>query len=192
MNKFRTAAVTAAAVVGVAAGGYGISAATTGQTDPAPASTEADDIQDPQLDGSVQVVEVDGESEADETSRLADQATVSEADAAAAATKAHPGDISASQLENENGSLVWEFTVTQADGSTLEVKVDAGNGSVLAADAVDETEADEAAESEETEAGDEDSDEDSDGVDYEFEGEETGNNGDGVADADDANEVEDN
>lgn len=192
MNKFRTAAVTAAAVVGVAAGGYSISAATTGQTDPAPASTEADDIQDPQLDGSVQVDEVDGESEADETSRLADQATVSEADAAAAATKAHPGDISASQLENENGSLVWEFTVTQADGSTLEVKVDAGNGSVLAADTVDETEADEAAESEETEAGDEDSDEDSDGVDHEFEGEETGNNGDGVADADDANEVEDN
>jgi hypothetical protein len=24
----------------------------------------------------------------------------------------NPGDISASQLENENGSLVWEFTVT--------------------------------------------------------------------------------
>lgn len=188
MNKFRTAAVTAAAAVGVAAGGYGIAAATTGQTDPAPASTEADDVQDPQLNGSIQVDELDGESEADETSRLADQATVSEADAAAAATKAHPGDIGAGQLGNENGSLVWEFTVTQADGSTLEVKVDAGDGSVLAADSADETEADEADEADETEAGDEDSD----GVDHEFEGEETGNNGDGVADAGDANEVEDN
>ncbi len=182
MNKFRTAAVTAAAVVGVAAGGYGIAAATAGQTDQAPASTEADDVHDPQLSGSIQVDEFDGESEADETSRLADQATVSEADAAAAATTAYPGDISAGQLGNENGSLVWEFSVTQTDGSTLEVKVDAGNGSVLAAEADDDEESDE------TEAGDEDTD----GVDHEFEGEETGNNGDGVADADDADEVEDN
>lgn len=135
MNKFRTTAMTAAAVVGVAAGGYGIAAATTGETDPAPASTEADDVQDPQLDGSIKVDEIDGESEADETSRLADQATVSEAEAADAATKAHPGEINDSELGNENGSLVWEFDVTQADGSTLEMKVDAGNGSVLAADA---------------------------------------------------------
>lgn len=181
MNKFRTAAVTAAAVVGVAACGYGISAATAGQTDPA--STEADDVQDPQLDGSIKVDEVEGESEADETSRLADHSTVSEADAAVAATEAHPGEISAGELENENGSLVWEFTVTQDDGSALEVKVDAGDGdgSVLAAEADDDEE------SEEAEA----DDEDTDGVDHEFEGEETGNNGDGVADADDANEVED-
>jgi hypothetical protein len=34
-------------------------------------------------------------------------------------------------------------------------------------------------------------DQDVDGVDHQFEGEEVGNNGDGIPDADDANEVED-
>lgn len=143
MNKFRTAAVTAAAVVGVAAGGYGIAAATGSQT--APIEAEADDVQEPQLDGSIQVDEVEGESEADESARLAESATIDEATAAAAALATHPGEITETELGNENGSVVWEFDITQEDGTTVDVKVDAGNGSVLAADTDDdEEESDEA------------------------------------------------
>ena len=47
----------------------------------------------------------------------------------------------------------------------------------------DEAETDEAEEA--------DSDEANDGVDHQFEGEEVGENGDGIPDADDANETED-
>jgi uncharacterized membrane protein YkoI len=137
MKTNRTLAISIATLVGVGAGSYGIVAATEADDAP-PAQTETDtdtddvEEQDPQLDGSIKFDEIEDESEADEDARLQELPDViSEADAAAAAVAKYPGDISESELGNENGSVVWEFEIVGADGSTVEVKVDAGNATVL-------------------------------------------------------------
>jgi uncharacterized membrane protein YkoI len=39
------------------------------------------------------------------------------------------------ELGNENGFVVWEVEVQASDGTLQEVKVDAGNGQVLAQEA---------------------------------------------------------
>lgn len=100
--------------------------------------TEGAEEQEPSLNGSVAATEVEGETEQQEATRLASDATVSQAAAEAAALQAVPGTVTASELGNENGSVVWEVDVQKADGSAVEVKVDAGNGTVLAQETGDE------------------------------------------------------
>lgn len=51
-----------------------------------------------------------------------------------------PGTVSEAEVENENGAVVWEVKITDADGVSHEVAVDAGNGAVLATDVVDDGE----------------------------------------------------
>ncbi len=62
-----------------------------------------------------------------EAKKLASVAKISEAQARAAAEKSAGGSASSVKLEDENGSVVYAVTV-----GTKEVKVDAGNGNVLA------------------------------------------------------------
>ncbi|MGB3733996.1 MAG: PepSY domain-containing protein, partial [Ilumatobacter sp.] len=64
-------------------------------------------------------------------------------DAAAVAVAEFHGDITETELGNENGSVVWEFEIVGADGSTVEVKVDAGNATVLDVEADDDENDDE-------------------------------------------------
>lgn len=187
MNVRKTV-LTAAAGLGVLAGSAGIASALT--TGSAPASTiesEADDVQDPMLDGSIQAPDVEGQSEADEAAALEELATVTADEASAAASSANPDAVvDEVSLGNENGSVVWEVEMTDASGVELEVKVDAGNGAIL----VQESDDDESDDSDEADEADDADDAEDDGVDHEFEGEETGENGDGVPDADDATEAE--
>lgn len=97
------------------------------------------DIQDPQLNGSIQAPEVEGQSEADEAAALAKLAKVSEADAKAAALAAVPGGkVTGIELGNENGSVIYEVAVTDGSGRQLDVKVDACNAKVLAQEADDD------------------------------------------------------
>ena len=67
-----------------------------------------------------------------ETDALAKLATVSEQEATKAASDAVPGTVSQIQLDDEDGFVVWEADVTQADGTVVEVLIDAGDASVLA------------------------------------------------------------
>lgn len=127
MEKRRKAIVTTAMAIGALAGAAGLAGAATSATPGAGDATE----QEPQLNGSVQATDVDGLSEADESAGLAALATLSEADARAAATGAVPGEVGEVELENENGSVVWSVEVTDASGAAVEVKVDAGNGAIL-------------------------------------------------------------
>lgn len=76
--------------------------------------------------------------EAAEAARLAPLATVAKAQAERAALAEVPGTVTAVELGNENGNLVWEVDVTAKDGTQHEVKVDAGNGTVLIAEADDQ------------------------------------------------------
>jgi uncharacterized membrane protein YkoI len=80
---------------------------------------------------SVDQTATEGMSEADETATLQSQATISAADAEAAALAANPDTtVVKTELDNENGVLV--YSVELSNGA--DVKVDAGNGSILFTD----------------------------------------------------------
>ena len=67
-----------------------------------------------------------------ESDALATLATVTEQEATKAATDAAPGTLNTIQLDEEDGFVVWEADITQADGTVVEVLVDAGDASILA------------------------------------------------------------
>ncbi len=169
MKTTRTLAIGIATLVGVGAGSYSIVAATNDEAPPArtDTDTDTDDVeeQDPQLDGSIKIVDVEDETEDAEDARLqALPDVISEADAAAAAVAEYPGDISESELGNENGSVVWEFEIVGTDGSIVEVKIDAGSATVLDIETDDGDESDDA-ENESEHDGDDAGDPDADNED---------------------------
>lgn len=104
--------------------------------------TEGDgtDEQDPNFAGKA-TIPVDEstlpEDESAEAAALAPLATVSQADAEAAALGAVSGTVTGSALESENGYVVWAVKVQDSAAATQEVKIDAGNGTVLATEAAD-------------------------------------------------------
>lgn len=65
---------------------------------------------------------------------MAALARISAVDAARIANTAHSGKVVETQLENENGSLIWEVTQQDVNGREIQLKLDAGNGYLLAAD----------------------------------------------------------
>lgn len=78
----------------------------------------------------------DATSEAAESAALATLAKTTEADARAAALGRFPGaTIQKASLEDENGSVVWSIELTDANKVAQDVKVDAGNGTILAVEA---------------------------------------------------------
>ncbi|MEE8600268.1 PepSY domain-containing protein [Euzebya tangerina] len=81
------------------------------------------------------------ESEADEAAEnaaLAEQASLSAADAEAAATAAVPGTAAPAELEDEDGTVVYEVEVTDEAGTVHEVIIDANTGDVLAQEVDDD------------------------------------------------------
>jgi uncharacterized membrane protein YkoI len=150
--------VTAGILIGgLALGGAGVAMAST--TSPvgsgAATSTAADagtQDQEPSYVGSVSAPqdtgaegrETEGKDnkapEAEESKSLQSLATTTPEQATAAALAAVPGTAGAVELDNENGYVVYSVEVTAADGNSVDVKVDAGNGNVLAQDAGNDTE----------------------------------------------------
>jgi uncharacterized membrane protein YkoI len=65
-------------------------------------------------------------------------ATIDQAAAEKAALDAVPGTVKEAELGDENGFVVWEVEVQASDGTFQEVKVDAGNGQILAQEAEDD------------------------------------------------------
>jgi uncharacterized membrane protein YkoI len=143
MNVRKTI-TTSALALGVLAGSAGIASAVSspGSTaQPAPAATADDQTQDPMLNGSVQSPEVEGQSEADESAALEALTSITADDAGQAALVANPGaTLNGVQLGNENGSVVYEVDMTDPSSTAIEVKVDAGNGAVLAQESGDDDE----------------------------------------------------
>lgn len=58
-------------------------------------------------------------------------ARVSAGDAASSAVRAVPGTVTEAELDDEDGTLVWELDVYGSDKVWHDVTVDAGNGKVL-------------------------------------------------------------
>ncbi|MDH6238534.1 PepSY domain-containing protein [Cryobacterium sp. CG_9.6] len=148
----KRAVATGVIVTGLALGGTGVAvAATNGAAAPGAASPAEE--QDPTFTGSVTApkdaaegtdaegTEQEGADsttgEADESKALQPLATTTADEAIAAALAAVPGKAGAAQLESENGYVVYDVEVTVADGTTVDVQVDAGNGTVLAQEAGD-------------------------------------------------------
>lgn len=92
-----------------------------------------DTHQAPAYTGSILVDQQrdEGMSEADEAAALQAKATITAAEAEAAALAANPGaKVVKSELDNENGVLVYSVELDNG----ADVKVDAGNGAVLYTD----------------------------------------------------------
>lgn len=102
----------------------------------APADGDQDERQDPRYDASITVpAGADTENEADEAASLAGLATITADQARDSALAKFPGaTVVKVELENENGALVYGVELTDASGKGQDVKVDAGNGSVLHVD----------------------------------------------------------
>jgi len=77
----------------------------------------------------------DVKTEQKEDAALASKAKITKDEAIKAALAAYPGyAVKGAAIENENGYLVYEVKMADKAGNALEVKVDAGNGKVLAAE----------------------------------------------------------
>lgn len=130
MNKNKRIALIGALTAALAFGGAGVALASG-------VNADGGDAQEPSYTGSVAApAEQDdatesATSEADESAALASLATVTPQEAEAAAVAAVPGTAGPAQLENENGYVVYGVEVTAADGSIIEVTIDAGTGDVL-------------------------------------------------------------
>lgn len=88
--------------------------------------------QEPAYNSSIKVP--NGEGESGEAGQLATQAKIDAAQAMTAATTKVPGTVLQVSLDNENGNLIYSVEVKTASNEIIDVKVDAGNGSVLGQD----------------------------------------------------------
>ena len=86
--------------------------------------------------GSVRVTD-------DDDAVIAGQARLTSSEAATIATTALPGKVTETKLDDENGYLVWEVEIIDAKGHETELKIDAGNGRLLAAEREDREDKDE-------------------------------------------------
>ncbi|MDK2794277.1 MAG: hypothetical protein PWP75_906 [Caldanaerobacter sp.] len=73
------------------------------------------------------------DNEAQESAQLSSLAKITPDEAKAAALKVVPGTVEKVSLDNENGYLVYSVEIKTNSG-VVDVKVDAGNGAVLAQD----------------------------------------------------------
>jgi uncharacterized membrane protein YkoI len=84
------------------------------------------------LSGSIQALaETGGLSEAGRARALEGLATITPEQAEAAATAEVPGTVLQVELDNENGSAVYSIEIDDGKGGHIDVKVDAGSGTVL-------------------------------------------------------------
>jgi len=81
--------------------------------------------------GSVRVTD-------DDDAVMAGQAKLTSSEAATIATTALPGKVIETKLDNENDYLIWEVEIIDAKGHETQLKIDAGNGRLLAAEREDD------------------------------------------------------
>ena len=144
------------AAVAAALAGLGITGAAAAQNDKGPSEAPSSEQkqEEPAYTGSVPAPQEGQEGqdeskddEAAEAQALEGLATVSPDEARDAALAAVPGTADKVELDNENGFVVYSVEVTGADGTVTDVKVDAGNGQVLAQDTGEDSESGEESES---------------------------------------------
>ncbi|RBP64390.1 putative membrane protein YkoI [Alkalibaculum bacchi] len=94
--------------------------------------------------GKVIKLEADNEENEEEKdeeenqAKLAKQTKITEEEATKTALKELPGTVKEVELENEDGTIVYEFEILSTDGTQNEVKVDAQTGKIVRVEADDE------------------------------------------------------
>ena len=144
MNGKTIGMVLGATVLGIALVGAGYGPSQAGAQNPTHASKaqvkDRDREESPAYTASIQVKDQDREErgerreERGEGSQLASLAKIDIAQAASAALAKVPGTVLKAGLDNENGNLVYSVEVKTASSEIKDVKVDAGNGTVLHVD----------------------------------------------------------
>ena len=132
-KKLRTLIAGSAIAIATVGGVAGVAAAQSSGS--APTNTTAES---PAYKSSVTAPngpDTGKDNEGSESAALQPLAKVTPEQAKAAALAAVPGTANNVELENENGNVVYGVEVTDASGNTTDVKVDAGNGTVLAKEA---------------------------------------------------------
>ena len=71
----------------------------------------------------------------DNETAMAAQAKITSSEAAQIAQKGLPGKVVQTRLDDENGYLVWEVEVIGDQGQKTQLKIDAGDGRLLAVEA---------------------------------------------------------
>jgi uncharacterized membrane protein YkoI len=141
VDKKKLAVGAAAVAVLTLGGGAAIAAQNSAETTGTKGANQ--EVQDPNIKGSIAAPAeneaVEGQdNEAGESRQLEGLAKIDQAAAEKAALDAVPGTVRDAELGNENGFVVWEVEVQASDGTLQEVKVDAGNGQILAQEAEDD------------------------------------------------------
>jgi uncharacterized membrane protein YkoI len=131
-----------AALAALAVGGATLASGQEGgsqpqRTPPAAEQEREHGGQVPAYRSSITAPDEEHGSEDAEAQTLRSKATVSAAEARSAALAAVPGTAGEVELDNENGNVVYSVEVKNADGSEIDVKVDAGNAKVLHQEADD-------------------------------------------------------
>lgn len=93
-----------------------------------------------------------------------------------------PGEVQELEMETEDGQQVWEVEILAADGSSMEVEIDAQSGDVLEIDTEDRNDEDDRSEDH---SEDDDDDDDDDEEDDDEDDEDEDNNDDEDEDEDD-------
>lgn len=102
--------------------------------------TADSNIQEPNYIGSIKVTDTNTKDEVSESTAFQGLAKISQTDAETSALAKVQGTVVKTGLENENGYLVYAVSIKDAQGKIIEVKIDAGNGSVLTVEASDSAE----------------------------------------------------
>lgn len=108
----------------------GIAVAQSSSRSTQPPARELDES-NPGKPSSVTVPASQAATEADQGTALQGLAKITPDQAKAAAVAAAPGNATKVELENEDGNLVYKVEIAGADGTQTDLKIDAGNGSVL-------------------------------------------------------------
>ena len=139
--KRKQAVGMAVAAVAMGAGVLGAGYA-TGGTEQEPAYSSSIQVKDQDREERGERREQAGErhEERGEAGRLAALAKIDATQAVSAALAQVPGTVLKTELDNENGNLVYSVEIKTAKNEIKEVKVDAGNGAVLHVGAGDQGE----------------------------------------------------
>jgi uncharacterized membrane protein YkoI len=146
MDKKKILVGAVAATVLVIGAGTAIAA---GQQSQDAGTGNAQEEQETAIKGTIPAPEAkDEENKAAETKRLEGLAKIDKAAAEKAALDVVPGEVKKTELDDEDGFVVYDVDVLGKDGKTTELKVDAGDGKVLAQETEDNDDREDAGDNE--------------------------------------------
>jgi uncharacterized membrane protein YkoI len=137
INRTNRLLIGAVAVIGILAGAAGIAAAVTGDEGSGPAAV-LDRGDDDRGDDDRGEDRGDDDPTAEQAASLRDGAAVGQEDAEATARAEAPGTIHRTEIEDEDGRVVWDVEIDGDDGSRHDIQVDATSGEIVEHDIDDD------------------------------------------------------